>query len=43
MKCNQVAKIKNNYSEMCGIRIGNIGDVHPEDFKRLIEAIRECK
>ena len=22
-------------------RIGNIGDVHPADFKRLIEAIRE--
>ena len=24
-------------------RIGNIGDVHPEDFRQLIEIIRECK
>jgi len=24
-------------------RIGNIGDVHPEDFRQLIEVIRECK
>ena len=24
-------------------RIGNIGDVHPEDFWQLIEIIRECK
>ena len=24
-------------------RVGNIGDVYPEDFKRLIEVIRECK
>ena len=24
-------------------RIGNIGDVHPDDFTRLIEAIKECK
>ena len=24
-------------------RIGNIGDVHPDDFRRLIESIRECK
>jgi 2-aminoethylphosphonate-pyruvate transaminase len=24
-------------------RIGNIGDVHPEDFRRLVEVIRETK
>ena len=24
-------------------RIGNIGDVHPEDFRRLVEAIRETE
>ena len=24
-------------------RIGNIGDIHPEDFWQLIEIIRECK
>lgn len=24
-------------------RIGNIGDVHSEDFRQLIEVIRECK
>jgi 2-aminoethylphosphonate-pyruvate transaminase len=23
-------------------RIGNIGDVHPEDMRRLIEAVRQC-
>ena len=24
-------------------RIGNIGDVHPDDFRRLIEAVRGCR
>ncbi len=24
-------------------RIGNIGDVHPEDFQQLIEVIKDCK
>lgn len=24
-------------------RIGNIGDVYPEDFSKLIEVIKECK
>ena len=24
-------------------RIGNIGDVYPEDFGKLIEVIKECK
>ena len=24
-------------------RIGNIGDVYPEDFKRLVEAVKACR
>lgn len=24
-------------------RIGNIGDVYPDDFRRLVEAIRSCR
>ena len=29
--------------EILAFRIGNIGDVHPEDFVRLTEAIREIR
>ena len=24
-------------------RIGNIGDVYPEDFERLVEAVKACR